>query len=208
MIDSSTYPVYIGCARTGENWFNRKMYGFLYELHIYQSKHSISYTDHTTACVNCITHDFNFFDDSGAQECTGNNCSDRSCVKSGECQLPSICDSGNEFCHLCKDRECTLCDTYDLCNTAKCQGSTNLAAESAGECSCVSGAGRPDLPDGFNHLCQSCHIDCLTCDVGGLTEYSDCKSCGNGNYELVLNATYKYCANYCPTNFTTSGAPG
>jgi hypothetical protein len=43
----------------------------------------------------------------------------------------------------------------------------------------------------------------VKCDVGGVTNYSDCEECKATVFNLVIG-THKYCQDYCPTGFGSS----
>ena len=195
LIDGSSYSSIIGAKKTAASTYDTKWNGYIYDLHIYVAKHTTGNVAHASVCSSCSTLDFDQYDDSGVQTCTGTNCTDRSCVKSGECLLISTCEGGS-FCHLCLDRECKQCSDYTSCDTNKCLQS-GFAQESGGACSCQTTYGRPA---GTNNLCAACKSPCLTCDQGGLSYYTDCLTCDSTHYELNdLDGTHKYCISYCPT---------
>ena len=148
LLDGSSYPGYIASKRTtGVSDFGDRWNGYIYEFVLYQSKHTISNTAHASTCItDCLTIDFDEFFDSSTQSCSGTNCTDRSCVKSGTCQLTSECKTSFDFCHLCLDRECVYCTDYTSCDASECLA-TGFASESAGVCSCNTGYGRGTTND-------------------------------------------------------------
>ena len=201
-VDPSDNGGYLAAKRdTASTPYVNRWNGYIYEFHLYLSTHDISNTTHSLAgCTSgCSTLDFDVYD---SGNCDGTNCTDRSCVKAGECQATADCEGGTfEFCHLCADRECKYCINYTSCDTGKCT-QTTYASESGGVCSCNDGYGRSTT----NNLCAPCHTNCKACDVGSLTNYSDCLTCNDDQYQLAIGG-YFFCSNYCPTLFTSTGSP-
>ena len=196
---------FIATERTDSSSSGKRWNGYVYEFVLYQGfEHAVSNTDHATTCQSgCYTIDFDQYDNSTPAACPAGDCLDRSCVRGTACEPVSSCD-GTQFCHLCSDRECTICSNYDNCNSNKCENSTNAEDIGGGVCQCKAKFGRVDT----DYLCVACFGDCATCDEGGQTNYSDCLTCDSGKYELAIGATsYKFCANYCPTGFTSTSAP-
>jgi hypothetical protein len=115
-----------------------------------------------------------------------------------ECQAPC---GANAYCHLCPDRECTACDTYDSCNDASC-GSN--ATNTSSVCECNARYVRPDT-DTTDFVCQPCFVRCATCTTGALPNYSDCTACNTGTLDTAPDgAAYKFCIPVCPTGFATA----
>ena len=84
-VDPSSSGAYIAAKRNASAgpYLNR-WHGYIYEFHLYLSSHDTSNTTHYLAgCTSgCSTLDFDEYD---SGDCDGTNCTDRSCVKSGEC---------------------------------------------------------------------------------------------------------------------------
>jgi hypothetical protein len=162
-------------------------------------------TSCATGCTNCPQDlvcpwddVFANFDKSGVSTvCEATSCLNKSCVRDTPCQ--GAC-GGNNYCHLCPDRECTACSIYGTCDVSSC-GSN--ATNDALVCKCSSTFGRP----GVDYECKQCHSPCLTCDVGALTNYSDCLTCPATTYEVDIDTTHKFCLGYCPGGFTLGAAP-
>jgi hypothetical protein len=137
------------------------------------------------------------------QSCSAATCTDKSCVKADTCQATTDCTL-NDYCHLCKDRECKKCINYTTCEAGQCLASAGKATNATGECVCTSGNGR--LP-GTNDICKACHTDCLTCDESGTGTYKNCLTCGNSKYQVDIDGSHFWCSNYCPKGYTPAGTP-
>ena len=198
LIDSPSYFNYIGIERSAATAFANHMNGYIYELQIYQNKHDTSNTAHAASCsTGCWTVDFNMWDNGGVPTaCDSSTCTNRGCMNSEPCQATSVCETGFDFCHLCQDRECTLCDAYANCNASQCTATTH-ASEAGGLCTCNDAYGRA----GEEKICIPCHINCKSCNPGGLDDFSDCTECMAGTNDIDATSD-SYCTAYCPTGYT------
>jgi hypothetical protein len=130
--------------------------------------------------------------------CDPTSCGNDSCVRDEECHF-SGCSESNNICHLCDDRECTHCLTYDSCEASKCGTNASSPGGTSYHCQCNEGFA---LRDSDDVECKPCHVDCDRCDKGDIANYSDCTQCDSATEEVDIDGTYKYCLGYCPTGYT------
>ena len=194
LIDNSSYNTFLAAETADGAAYVNTMKGFMYQFHIYSIAHVDTQTDHVNDCATCSTLAFDEY--SVGNQCDNPTCLNRSCVRSGACAATTACDTGFDFCHLCADPECKLCNTYTGgCETGQCNLS-GYSSESAGVCSCTTGAFRADT----TVLCLACHTDCTACTTGGLVNYSDCTTCSD---QSLAGPETVFCvaAADCPSGF-------
>ena len=95
----------------------------------------------------------------------------KGCVDGLDCN-DALCVGDDTFCHLCTDRECASCSTYESCDVCR-----DIRAEDdpdSGNCKCKEGFFR----DPVEELCQTCDDSCPTCNGG---DADDCTSCKRNN---------------------------
>ena len=216
--DATAYKAYLGGYRSDTSVFEDQLTGFIYKVNIYNNAEDTpngsayygnagctdcsggSCTDVNTECMQSAPFD----QDLGGNTCEAATCADISCVRDSACQTCTFA-----YCHLCYDRECTECSYYNEgdCLATKCDSSDNAEDDAAnpGQCICSANYGRADV----NGICLGCHTNCLSCDVGGTNNYSDCTACDAGSiYDLAASgASFKYCTAYCPTGYDGASAP-
>ena len=204
LMDGTGFNAYIGASRSATTTYADRWNGFVYDFHLYQLKHEISYTTlFAGGCTSgCYTFNFDLYNPDSPTACDSPSCDNRSCVRDGACQPETECDGAYDYCHLCYDRECTGCTNYTGCEADKCAASAAAVSNNGDQCECNEGYGRPTGADSVNHVCQACCPGCATCDQGGQTNFGDCLSCLATHYALQINATsYFMCLEYCPTQW-------
>ena len=209
--DKADYNAYIGSSRSGTTTWEHPLDGFIYEFHLYQVAFAGA-NDHYQGgqgCYDgytsnsCWRADFGYYTTDGTninqQSCDSPSCDSRGCLDDVSCVETNQCVDVPPFCHLCPDKLCTACDTYDACTAGFCQ--TN-AHDDGNVCACDDGYVREAI-NTVNEICNPCFSDCKTCTASdGVTpDFSVCSECMPTSVNTVdASLAYDYCETACPTN--------
>jgi hypothetical protein len=163
--DLTGYEAYVALHRTGATAYAGYFNGFIYEFHIWQKKYTIATKAYKVAgCSSdtgcnptCSTGGACMLNDDwgnhGATGCSATVCNATDCRNASDCTTEINCAAtgGDLWCNQCHDRECRKCTNYAAGSCTLCQiTATNSATtNTAGECDCADGYGRPTIRDEY-----------------------------------------------------------